>query len=49
MEVLEMKNSINPVNKVESIANRLNHTEGRLSGLEDKVKEILHSDSKKEK
>jgi hypothetical protein len=34
---------------MESITNRLDQAEERMSGIEDKVEELLHSDSNKEK
>jgi hypothetical protein len=34
---------------VKSITNSLDQTKYRISGIEDKLKEVLHSDSNKEK
>jgi hypothetical protein len=45
--MLEMKNPMR--NRVESITNRLDQSEERLLGIEDKVEEMLYSDSNKEK
>jgi hypothetical protein len=44
-QMMEMKDSI----MVEGITYRLDKAEERISGYEDKVKEILHSGSNKEK
>lgn len=44
-----MKGSINEILKHnENIANRLDQVEERLSWTEDKLEELLHSDSNKE-
>jgi hypothetical protein len=50
MEMLEMKNLINQILKktVESTTNKLDQAEERISGIEDKVAEILYPDTKKE-
>jgi hypothetical protein len=48
--MLEMKNSTNQLyKKVQSMINRKYQTDVRTSGIEYKVKEILHSNSNKEK
>jgi hypothetical protein len=45
-----VKNSINQIKySVESITNRLDQEEKRISGFESKIKEILHSNTNKEK
>jgi tRNA(Ser,Leu) C12 N-acetylase TAN1 len=51
MEMLEMKNSTNKKKRptVERITYRLAQTEERISEIEDKAKEILHSDRNKKK
>jgi DNA-binding ferritin-like protein len=50
MEMLEIKNCINQIKiTMESIINRLDQAEDRVSGIEDKVEEILYSESSKEK
>jgi hypothetical protein len=43
--MLEMKNS----NQMESITSRIGQAEERISGVEGKIEEILHSDTNKEK
>jgi hypothetical protein len=49
VEILEMKTSINELKIiVEIITKTLDQVEGRRLGLEDKVLELLHSDSNKE-
>jgi hypothetical protein len=49
-EMLEMKFSINQIkHTVENITNRPGQSKERMSGNEDKVEEILHSDKSKEK
>lgn len=48
--MLEMENLNKPNRKQrENFTNRLDHVEERISEIEDKVKEILHSGSNKEK
>jgi hypothetical protein len=45
-----MKNSISQIKStVESIIDRLDHAEERISGTEDEIEKILLSDSSKEK
>jgi hypothetical protein len=46
-EMWEIKNSIKIT--LEIIANRLDQAEERISGTEDKIKELLNTDSNKEK
>jgi hypothetical protein len=40
---------LNKSNKKHSTSSRQNPAEERISGIEDKIKEILHSDSSKGK
>jgi hypothetical protein len=47
--ILEMKSSINQTKSVESISNRLYQGQETISGPEDKIEEILRSDSNKER
>jgi hypothetical protein len=50
MEMLERKGWINQIkNMAKSITNAVDWAEERISGIEEKVKEILHSDHSKEK
>jgi hypothetical protein len=47
--ILEMKSSINQTKSAESISNRLYQEQETISGPEDKIEEILRSDSNKER
>jgi hypothetical protein len=49
MEMLEMRSSINQIiNSVENIISMLNQAEERISGIADKVEELLQSENNKE-
>jgi TolA-binding protein len=47
--MLEMKNSNQIESTMKSITSRIGQAEERISGVEGKIEEILHSDTNKEK
>jgi hypothetical protein len=51
IEILEMISSISQIKKIfmENLTYQLSQMEGRMSGLEDEIDELEHSDRNKEK